>query len=190
MKITTYIAATLAALSINAGAANVLCIGINEYTAYAPLAHAESDALTMAGIFAAQDHAVTTLTGAAATRAAILEALAAKPEIVYFAGHGEKDKLVLADGFIYLNELAETNATMLLDACNIGSGLKDAGSSKVLAAAKHKAFEADGHGLFTKHLIYWMTNGGEFSVEKLGSYLAKKIKRDTGGWQKPVLGYI
>ena len=191
MKITKTIATLIAAATLSAQAGNIVCIGINEYTNYSNLEHAENDAATVAKIFASQGHMVTTLIGADASRDAILAALATNPDVVYFAGHGERDRLIAADdSSISLDELAAANATLLLDACFIGSGLKNDGNVKVLAAAKHRAYEFNGHGLFTKHLIDWLTENGEIVADEVSTYVAKKIRRATGGSQKPVLGYI
>ena len=190
MKITKTIATLIAAATLSAHAGNVVCIGINEYADYSNLEHAENDAATVAKIFASQGHTVTTLIGAEASRDAILAALATNPDVVYFAGHGERDRLIAADASIALSELADSSATLLLDACFVGSSLKADGNVKVLAAAKHRAYEFNGHGLFTKHLIDWLNENGEIVADEVSTYVAKKIRRATGGSQKPVLGYI
>ena len=190
MKITTYIATFIAAATLNAEASKVICIGINEYAERSNLEHAENDATVVASIFTAHGHEVTLLTGAAATRSAIAAALKSQPDIVYFAGHGERSRLIAVDGDIEISSLSDSTATFLLDACFIGSSLKASGNVKVLAAARHRAYEADGHGIFTKHLINWLNQGSEFVADEVSSYVAKKIRRETGGSQKPVLGYI
>ncbi len=190
MKITNTIATLIAAATLSVQAGNVVCIGINEYADYSNLEHAENDAAAVAKIFASQGHTVTTLIGAAASRDAILAALATNPDVVYFAGHGERSRLIAADASIELSELADSNATLLLDACFVGSSLKTSGNVKVLAAAKHRAYEFNGHGLFTKHLIDWLNTNGEIVADEVSTYVAKKIRRATGGSQKPVLGYI
>ncbi|MDA1043749.1 MAG: caspase family protein [Verrucomicrobia bacterium] len=190
MKISTYIATFIAAATLNAQAGKVICIGINEYADRTNLEHAENDALVVANTFKAHGHEVVILTGAAATQAAIAAAIATHPDIVYFAGHGERGRLIAVDGDIEISTFADSKATFLLDACFVGSGLKATGNVKVLAAARHRAYEADGHGIFTKHLINWLNQSGEFIADEVSSYVAKKIRFETGGSQKSVLGYI
>lgn len=190
MKITKTIATLIAAATLSVQAGNVVCIGINEYTDYPSLEHAENDAIAVSKIFATLGHNVTTLIGAEASRDAILAALATQPDVVYFAGHGERDRLIAADAGIALSELAGSSATLLLDACFVGSSLKTSGNVKVLAAARHRAYESDGHGIFTKHLIDWLTANGDIVADEVSTYVAKKIRSATGGSQKPVLGYI
>jgi hypothetical protein len=190
MKITTHIATFIAAATLTANAGNVVCVGINEYAERTNLEHAENDARTVADIFETQGHTVTTILGADATRDAIRAAITADTDIIYFAGHGISGSLIVADGEFELSYLADSNATLLIDACFIGSGLKLKGNVKVLAAAKRRAFEANGHGLFTKHLIDWLNKGGEFVADEISSYVAAKVRKETGGWQKTVLGYI
>ena len=190
MKIRTYIATLLAAATLGADASSVVCIGINTYAERSNLEHAENDATVVAKTFLALGHDVLTLTGTNATQAAIADALATNPDIVYFAGHGERGRLIAVDGDIAISTFAHSKATFLLDACFVGSSLKTTGNVKVLAAARHRAYEANGHGIFTKHLINWLNQSGEFVADEASTYVAKKIRRETGGSQKSVLGYI
>ena len=62
---------------------------------------------------------------------------------------------------------------------------------KILAASQYEAFESGDHGLFTKYLLSWLKDGKSLAAESgLTSYLQKNIGSETGGWQKPVLGFI
>lgn len=178
------------AVAMGAQAASVLCIGINDYAQYPDLKRAENDARAMASAFSAKGDSVTLLIGAEATKAAVDLALATKPDFIYFAGHGEEGRLMLPDGTVSLATIADANTMMLLDCCYIGRGLKTSGTTKILAASEHEAFERDGHGLFTKHLLAWLTDGKSVGDANLTRYLEKNIRADTGGWQKPVLGFI
>ncbi len=190
MKIGYTILGAVLATVLQVQAATVLCIGLNEYDNYPSLKRAENDARAMAALFQGMGDQVTVLIGAEATTAAVTQAIAARPDYIYFAGHGENGRLMLRDGEILLETIANAGTMMLLDACYIGGGLKATGTMKILAAAEHEAFERDGHGLFTKHLLSWLTAGNSIADAGLTRYLEKNIRADTGGWQKPVLGYI
>ncbi len=189
MKRIVQIVTCLLGAAIQVQAARVICIGLNNPENYKPLKHAENDAALVAEMLNAQGHATVLLTGAEATREKVLEALQGEKAVVYFAGHGEKDHLVLADGKLMLAELSERAAMMLLDCCYVGGGLRKSGGTTVFAAAQHEAFESDGHGLFTKYLLKWFGGGRSFADEGLAPFVGKGIREETGGWQKPVLGY-
>lgn len=190
MKFAKHIIATLLLTSITLHAGNVLCIGLNEYADYSNLNHAENDASEVARLFTALGHEVTLLTGADASLTNVSAAIAMAPEFIYFAGHGEKGRLILSDGAILLSDIANPDTTMFLDCCYVGGELKAAGTMKILAAAEYEAFESDGHGLFTKYLLNWLSDGKALVEDTLTAYLTRNIKAETGGWQKPVLGYI
>jgi hypothetical protein len=190
MKITKTILRLLLTVTLSANAANVLCIGLNDYEGYPDLKRAESDATAVARVFQGMGHSVTLLSGDSVTSANVMEALAAKPDFVYFAGHGEEGRLMLRDGDVRLSAIADANTMMLLDCCYIGRGLKTSGTMKILAASEQEAFESDGQGLFTKYLVSWLNDGRSVDDAALTRYLEKNIRTETGGWQKPVLGYI
>jgi hypothetical protein len=190
MKRTRAIIACFAALVINLQAANILCVGLNEYADYKNLTYAENDAVEVAKFFKAMGHEVTLLTGEAVSRETVLASIKETPEFVYFAGHGEDGNLILGDGIIELSKIATADTMFLLDCCFVGRGLKAQGTMKILAAAEYHAYESDGHGLFTKYLLSWLKDGKEIVGDALTTYLTKNIKEETGGWQKPVLGYI
>jgi len=97
---------------------------------------------------------------------------------------------MLTDGDIELADIANADTLMLLDCCYVGRGLKEDGTMKILAASEYEAFESNGHGLFTKHLLDWMKEGKSVVEEPLHAYLHQNIGAETGGWQRPVLGYI
>ena len=186
----TQIAACFLALSVAATAAEYVCIGVNNSEGYPSLKWAEQDAVLMANLLKDQGHTVTLLIGADATIEAVKSSVAEKQARVYFAGHGEADSLVLADGRAKVSDFASDASLLLLDCCYIGSSVRDAGTTRTLAAAQHEAFEGKEHGLFSKYLLSWVQKGKELSDDALAQYVQKGIKRETGGWQRPVLGYI
>ena len=190
MKLAKAIITCFVALAVNLQAANILCVGLNEYADYKNLTYAESDASEIARHFESMGHTVTLLTAGQVSQAKVLEAISEKPAFVYFAGHGKDGQLILNDGVLQLNEIASADTMFLLDCCYIGRSLKDQGTTKILAAAEYHAFESDGHGLFTKYLLNWLRDGKDLVEDSLTAYLTKNIGKETGGWQKPVLGYI
>jgi FixJ family two-component response regulator len=58
--------------------------------------------------------------------------------------------------------------------------------------ALDRAFEADGHGLFTRYILnYFHRSGGRdsgVSALKLAAYVRNRVKRETSGWQTPHFG--
>ena len=191
MKKTLNIAvAVLLGLVLQARGDRVLCIGLNESRNYKTLSCAEDDATEMARVLNENGHEATVLTRGQVTRENILKALESKPEMIYFAGHGEKSQLVLSDGQINIDEIAQHTAMMFLDCCYVGKDLGENGGTRVFAAAQYEAFESDGHGLFTKCLLDWMEKGRGLSDGGMTNFVEKSVARETGGWQKPVLGYI
>ncbi|MCE9614457.1 MAG: caspase family protein [Lentisphaerae bacterium] len=183
--------ALIATVLMSAGADTVLCIGLNAYDRYPQLRYAENDATEMAQAFTRLGDDVQTLTGLDVTRAKVLEALARHPDLVYFAGHAVTGRLILRDGDLALTDIARAQTMLVLDCCYIGLGLKTSGTRKILAASTYEAFESGDHGLFTKYLLTWLNDGKGLSSEaSLTSYLKMHIGAETGGWQRPVLGFI
>ena len=58
--------------------------------------------------------------------------------------------------------------------------------------ALDRAFEADGHGLFTRYILnYFHRSGGRnsgVSALKLAAYVRNRVRRETSGWQTPHFG--
>jgi hypothetical protein len=177
-------------IALNARAAAVVCIGLNEYDHYPALKHAEDDASEMARLFQSKGHTVFLLTGEDVTVERVTQSMATQPDIIYFAGHAETGRLMVRDGDVALDTINGGNTTVLLDCCYVGRGLKTSGSVKVIAAAEYEAFEDGAHGLFTKHLLKWLKDGKSLVEDTLTGYLQKQLRAETGGWQKPVLGYL
>ncbi len=174
-------------------AAEVLCIGLNAYgnnAKYKNLKCATNDAATIAARLTREGHDTTLLINENATRDNILKTLNDKNVVVYFAGHGEKDHIVVADGTISLAELSGRCKTLILDCCYVGGSVQKRGKTQIMAAAQYEAFESNGHGLFTKHLLKWLAKGEDFADKDMLENIRKGIRRETGGWQNPVLGYI
>jgi hypothetical protein len=190
MNKTLNIAACFLALAVNVQADNYVCIGVNQVESYTTLAYAENDATQMAQMLTDKGHTTTLLVGAEATREKILEALKEEGAIVYFAGHAEETYVMAADGQLTLTELSAHASTLLLDCCNVGNGLQTEGKTKIMAAAQYDAFEGDEHGLFSKYLLNWLGEGKAFSDETLEQNVRDNVMQETGGWQKPVFGYI
>lgn len=176
--------------TVSVHGANFLCVGLNEYEDYGNLRFAEKDAAEIAGLLSEQGHDVSLLVGENVTRENVINALQDESTIVYFAGHGEKGYMVLADGQMALKEIADRCAVLLLDCCYAGNSVQDDGGTRILAAAQHEAFEGKDHGLFSKYLLRWLKKGLELSDERMIKYVSRGIARETGGWQKPVFGYI
>ena len=91
----------------------------------------------------------------------------------------------------------------LTDACFSGFGLagvdtRDAlegRSVQILTAGREKdlAFESDGHGVFTRHVLDCLqgrNSRGVVSVTKLASLVTNGVSHETGGWQKPQFGRV
>jgi hypothetical protein len=190
LRIPKVLVACFFLFAVCAQADTILCVGINDYANYPDLKHAENDAEEMGKLFRSRGHDVTVLTGEEVTTRNLQDALGKSPAFVYFAGHGKKDRLVVQDGHLPLAEMGGKGAMILLDCCYVGRSLKTSGSTKILAAAEYEAFESDGHGLFTKYLLNWLKDGKGLNEQALTTYLEKNIAEETGGWQKPVLGYI
>ncbi|MCE9616282.1 MAG: caspase family protein [Lentisphaerae bacterium] len=190
MKLLKTILSLIFAAVLSANAGSVLCIGLNDYNKYPDLKHAENDAAEIAKMFASMGHTVTLLTRDQVTTAGVMTALESKPDFIYFAGHAETGRLMVQDGEIELSAIANASTMMFLDCCYVGRGLKTTGTMKILAASEYEAFESDGHGLFTKYLLTWFGDGKGLVEDALTAYLQKNIRAETGGWQKPVLGYI
>jgi hypothetical protein len=89
----------------------------------------------------------------------------------------------------------------LMDACYSGFAADDPSSdrrpvsaskgSQILTAgsSKDRAFEADGHGLFTRHVLTYFRYAEKMkrpaSGANLASYVIPSVKKETGGWQTP-----
>ncbi len=176
---------------LHAGGGKVLCIGLNHYDQYPDLKHAESDATRLGQAYARLGHEVEMLTGVQVTRTNVLQALARGPDIVYFAGHAAIGRLLVRDGEIPLASIINARMLMILDCCYVGGGLKTSGTMMILAASEFEAFESGSHGLFTKYLLIWMREGNShLSEASLTAYLTRHIRKETYGWQKPVLGFL
>ena len=98
MRRLTQIVAWMLMATVSVHGANFLCVGLNEYEDYGNLRFAEKDAAEIAGLLSEQGHDVSLLVGENVTRENVINALQDESTIVYFAGHGEKGYMVLADG--------------------------------------------------------------------------------------------
>jgi hypothetical protein len=58
--------------------------------------------------------------------------------------------------------------------------------------ALDRAFEADGHGLFTRYILNYFHRSGRrdsgVSALKLAAYVRSRVRRETSGWQTPHFG--
>jgi hypothetical protein len=190
MKKTVNIIAWFLALTVGVQAAYYVCVGLNTVTNYTALEYAESDAAQMAKALAAQGHTTKLLVGADATREKILEAVKEEGATFFFAGHAEDDYLLTVDGKLTLTEIAQRVSTLMLDSCNVGKSIRETGKTRILAAAQHEAFEGEGHGLFAKYLLDWVKTGKSFTDSALEKHIRQNIMEETGGWQRPVFGFI
>lgn len=91
----------------------------------------------------------------------------------------------------------------IMDSCYSGFGISVATGStdwtssrsiQMLTAggALDRAFEADGHGLFTRYILdYFHRSGrrnGGVSALKLAAFVRNRVRRETSGWQTPHFG--
>jgi hypothetical protein len=79
---------------------------------------------------------------------------------------------------------------MLLDCCYAGGELSESGGTVVFAAGKGYAFEAGNNGLFTRHLLNWMKHNTRARKDGLVKYVSRRVARETGDWQRPVVGRL
>jgi uncharacterized caspase-like protein len=115
-----------------------------------------------------------------------------------------------ADDGLSMQELRESAEAMsnrhsffIMDSCYSGFGISVATDStdwtssrsiQMLTAggALDRAFEADGHGLFTRYILnYFHRSGrrdGGVSALKLAAYVRNRVSRETSGWQTPHFG--
>ncbi len=119
------------------------------------------------------------------------------------AGHEADDGLSMQA----LREAVETmpnrHSFFIMDSCYSGFGISVATDStdwtssrsiQMLTAggALDRAFEADGHGLFTRYILnYFHRSGGRdggVSALKLAAYVRNRVRRETSGWQTPHFG--
>jgi len=119
------------------------------------------------------------------------------------AGHEADDGVSMAE----LREAAEAmqnrHSFFIMDSCYSGFGISVATDStdwtssrsiQMLTAggALDRAFEADGHGLFTRYILnYFHRSGGRdsgVSALKLAAYVRNRVRRETSGWQTPHFG--
>lgn len=115
------------------------------------------------------------------------------------------------DSGISMESLAEMAQAMpnrhslfLTDACysgyasaDRGAGSADGRSVQILTAGGEmdRAFESDGHGLFTRYVLDYLKEQGvdkgrAVSVTKMAGAVRSKVADETGGWQKPNFGHM
>jgi uncharacterized caspase-like protein len=136
-------------------------------------------------------------------------------------GHEEEDGISLGALTQMAKAMPHRHTLFLMDACYSGLGLSNARrvaktTSKrskkrrekdVLARARErsvqvltaggsmdKAFEADGHGLFTRQVLNCLrglspeSKDGIVSGREIAMRVKSKVKSETGGWQNPQFG--
>jgi hypothetical protein len=167
-----------------------LCIGMGEYHSRDKLRWAETDAVAMGAALDKNGYRVICLTREDATVAAVSAALSKDPALVYFAGHCVDSALQLRDGTLAIPEVARHTRFMFLDCCYAGEDLAGEGGTVVFAAGEGYAFEAGHHGLFTRHLLDWINRESPSRKEGLVRYVARRVARETGDWQRPVVGRL
>jgi uncharacterized caspase-like protein len=213
-----------------------ICVGINSYPAYAPLACSVNDAVGMSQVFKSYGFdKVLLLTDEEARRDDIVSALREVSDeiaeddllVFFYAGHGwtgadangnqmgyllptETRKGHEADDGLSMQSLRQAAEKMvnrhslfIMDSCYSGFGISVATDStdwtssrsiQMLTAggALDRAFEADGHGLFTRYILnYFQRPGGRdsgVSALKLAAYVRNRVRRETSGWQTPHFG--
>jgi uncharacterized caspase-like protein len=121
-------------------------------------------------------------------------------------GYESRDGISMAG----LKELAESmpgsDSLFLIDACYSGYALTDGVAAESIATGDSvyqvitaggeldRAFEADGYGLFTRHVLNCLRNAANrgnalVSARWLASIVKQKVASETGGWQTPQFGH-
>ncbi|MBL7077125.1 MAG: caspase family protein [Kiritimatiellae bacterium] len=167
-----------------------VCIGLGEYQRQNKLRWAETDAVAMARALSKNGYKVICLTRRDATLKRVATALAQEPALVYFAGHYLDSKLQLKDGGLAITDVAQKTRFMLLDCCHAGEDLGDEGGTIAFAAGSGYAFEAGSNGLFTKHLLDWLRHRPGARNCGMVDYVCQRVARETGDWQRPVVGRL
>ena len=173
------------------GAPWVVCIGVDDAAGTRnAVRRAESDAVAVGSALKANGYKVRLLTSHDASPDAIRAALALKPALIYYAGHARDEQLLLRNGTVDVETLAQHTRVMILDCCYLGEALRNEGSAVVFAAGEGYAFEAGGNGLFTRSLLRWLRGGRKRYRMGLVDFVIDRVRHETGGWQKPVLGWL
>ncbi|NQU38982.1 MAG: caspase family protein [Lentisphaerae bacterium] len=118
-------------------------------------------------------------------------------------GHEADDGISMQALREAVEAMPNRHSLFIMDSCYSGFGINVATSStdwtssrsiQMLTAggALDRAFEADGHGLFTRYILnYFHRSGGRDSgVSALGlaSYVRNRVRKETSGWQTPHFG--
>ncbi len=167
-----------------------LCIGIGSYADKSHLRWAASDALEVAAALSKNGFQVSCITHDAVTLQNVQKALERKPALVYFAGHYAGNELLVRDGGILITDVARHTKFMLLDCCNAGKDIGTRGDTVVFAAGTGYVFEGGANGLFTRHLLDWLTPASGTRKSGLVDYVSQQVSRETGDWQRPVIGRL
>ena len=127
----------------------------------------------------------------------------AQYDMLYYAGHATTTELRPTgyeyDGALHIEHVGRFFRFAVLECCHAGRSLATEGTCQVWAAAEWHAFESkmcfsgEGGGLFTEAIL------GEYRASNLDFDLAASpfwemirdnVSRQTGGWQKPVRGWL
>ena len=65
-----------------------------------------------------------------------------------------------------------------------------AGRTVAFAAADSHAFETSQSGIFTKYLLAWWQGQSGTNQSGVVKYVSENVRRETGGWQRPVVGRL
>ncbi|MCX7591399.1 MAG: caspase family protein [Kiritimatiellae bacterium] len=133
-------------------------------------------------------------------------------------GHETSDGISMARFSAMMNRMNSRHVLLLVDACYSGYGISPANPTRnrggrgksllpeppttgqrciqILTAggAMDRAFESDGHGLFTRHVLECLrgesqeAGDGFISATELAARVRHKVVTETGGWQKPRFG--
>ncbi len=118
-------------------------------------------------------------------------------------GHEADDGLSMQELREAVEGMPNRHSLFIMDSCYSGFGISvstdstdwtSSRSIQMLTAggALDRAFEADGHGLFTRYILnYFHRSGrrdGGVSALKLAAYVRSRVSRETSGWQTPHFG--
>ena len=116
-------------------------------------------------------------------------------------GHASDDGISMEFITNLIREMPTRDCLLLMDACysgyaveNRSTGTPEANNGKQLihiltaGGQMDRAYEAKGHGLFTRHVLDFFRTASStagVSTQALAAYVTPRVKRDTAGWQAP-----
>jgi uncharacterized caspase-like protein len=121
------------------------------------------------------------------------------------SGREAEDGISMAELTSISDSMPNRHSLFLVDACYSGYGISDRPSAddtrrslQILTAGGRmdRAFESDGHGLFTRHVLNYLRGvndrspRSEVSVSEMARLVRSEVASETGGWQSPRYGSV